>query len=73
MCSTYPNDLLVTLGTRRSEVLSIVVLTEQFTCLFYKAALHQGGLTVRVSTDEMIGAPGGVQCQHKRTSTDTQL
>jgi len=63
-----PHDGVSALLAARSEVLLVIFLAEQLTLLLNEADPDEGRLAVRVGAEEVIGAPGLVQGQHKRSS-----
>ena len=68
---TYPNNSLPTLSALRSEILLVVVLTEELTVLLHKAYVDETLTAVRVGTQEVIGTPALLQCKHERPSGDS--
>ena len=65
---TYPDNSLATLATLGSEILLVVVLTEQLAVLLHKAYVDETLTAVRVGTQEVVGTPALLQREHERPS-----
>lgn len=68
---TLPNNGSLTLGTVRSKVKLIVLLTVQEPSLLNKADVYQLDTTARVCADKVIRAPTLTHGRHKRSSDRT--